>query len=69
LTGASQLPSTFTSIAPDVPGGVGGPSRAIVMAADIGPAMLVGWLDNEQSAATPSDRVMFTLFFPRYTAP
>jgi hypothetical protein len=69
LTGAAQLPSTFTAIAPDTLGGVGGPSRTIVMAADTGPAMLVGWLDNEQSAATPSDRVMFSLFFPRYAAP
>ena len=68
LTGTSQLPSTFAAIAPDAPGGTGGPSRSIVMAGDTGQALLVGWLDNEQSAATASDRVMFTLFFPRYVA-
>jgi len=68
LTGASQLPSAFTSIVPTSLGGLSGPSRSIVMAGDTGQALLAGWLDNEQSGATPSDRVMFSLFYSRYVA-
>jgi hypothetical protein len=46
-----------------------GPPRTMVAALDVGGALAVGWLDNEQSFATPSDRVTFTFVYPRYVAP
>jgi hypothetical protein len=68
LTGSAPLPATSE---PLVPTGTAGtrPSRAMLWARESGGVTWLGWLDNEQSAVTPSDRIRATLIHPRYAAP
>ena len=70
LAGTTGLPSTSSTLTVGDPlQASGGPSRSMLWAGPAGAGTMVVWLDNEQSAETPSDRVSATLILPRLPAP
>jgi hypothetical protein len=68
LTGTAPLPTTSDSLMP-AETATTRPARSMLWARDADGVAWLGWLDNEQSSATPSDRIRATLIHPRYVAP
>jgi len=68
LTGTAPLPATSEPLAP-VGTAATRPSRSMLWAHETAGVTWLGWLDNEQTAAPPSDRIRATLIHPRHVAP
>lgn len=69
LAGSAALPSAVLPLVVGDPLRAVGPSRSLLWTGSAGNGLAVVWLDNQQSALTPSDRVMATLLLPRLGAP
>lgn len=69
LTGSAPLSAQPMPLVVGDPLHAVGPSRSLLWSGAAGNGLAVVWLDNLQSAGTPSDRVMATLMLPRLTAP
>jgi hypothetical protein len=71
LPGGAAWPTESTSIGVAQPtgGSSANPSRQLRWSGTLGDVRLLGWVDNEQQASTPSDRLGYALMYPRYMAP
>lgn len=71
LPGGAAWPTASTSIGVAQPpgGSTTNPSRQLRWSGTLGDVLLLGWVDNEQQAGTPSDRLGYALMYPRYLAP
>ncbi|MCB1998925.1 MAG: hypothetical protein H6933_06275 [Burkholderiaceae bacterium] len=72
LDGTAPLPTTVLPLSMGGEAGVAGPSRHLLWSGAAGGApgsLLVAWLDNQQTASTPSDRIVATWRLPRVVAP
>jgi hypothetical protein len=67
LAGTAALPNAAIPLVVADPLHGIGPSRALLWAGSAGGGLMVVWLDNEQTAASPSDRITASLRLPRLT--